>query len=309
MRLVISGNYEEFDKAINENKNIGVLLKSKENRKVTYIIRHKTCEFDGRVIPMIINDRLILGVGIDLEYAKKNIEMIHSHYFSIFGNEDILTKKLDESLRIIHTEIKQSKNEHEAIMPITYEMIEDVIDNIKKYNLCEITEIGLLRDGFFLRIYSKDISDYKTIDILMDDNYSVLFEKRINFIYGREWMSYSNLFFCSKFKIRLLTLNEFKRREFDKQMDAETGNTIPVNFNAKYILTRKAVIIAGFERTNEKSLVYKKGNTRITFDENCITATIKVNGISYKSIKLSDEQLTGFLETGIITEISNEKED
>jgi len=305
MRLVISEYFKEFDKAINDNKNIEVLLKSKEDENTVYIIKHKKWNCNVNVGALLINGRIIL---CDKSIERK-ITIMHISFFKIFENDDILTYRLFDSLNIVHTEIEQSIAKHEAVIPVNAEMINDVIANIKKYNLCEITEIGLLRDGFFLKIYNKDIGDYKTIDILMDDNYSVLFEKRINFIYGREWMSYSNLFFCSKFKIRLLTLNEFKRREFDKQMDAETGNTIPINFNAKYILTRKAVIIAGFERTNEKSVVYKKDNIRIAFDENCMTATIRVNGMSYRSTRLSDEELTRFLETGIITEISNEKED
>jgi len=309
MRLVITGgeeNCKAFDKAIKENKNIGVLLKSKEEENTVYIIDHKNWKYDNKISAILMQGRIILTpAGLE-----RKIDIIHSSYFEVFKDQDIMTQELFDSLSIVHTNINQSIEKHETTMVVREDMIKDVIENIQKYDLCEIKEIGLFNDEFFLRIYNENITDYKSIDILMDDNYSVLFEKKITFIYGKEWMSYSNLFFCSKFKIKLLTLNEFRKREFDKQMDAETGNTIPVNFNAKNILTKEAVIKAGYEKSKHNELTYtkivdypdKSYEIKISFDSSFIVATIKFYGMSYRSTRLSDEQLTELLETGIITE-------
>ena len=300
MRLLISGDEENcnaFDKAINENKNIKVLLKSKDEEGVTYVIDHKNWEYSGKITAMLMCDRLILTVrGLE-----RKIRDIHRSYFEAFKEQDIMTQELFDLLSIVHTEIEQSTEKHEAIMIINMTMIRDVIENIQKYDLCKILQIGLVGDEYFLKIYNENITKYKTIDILMDDHYSVLFEKIITFNYGIEWMSYTNLFFCSKFKIKLLTLDEFKRREFDKQMEAESGTTIFVNFNAKNILTKEAVLKAGYKKS--KSIIsemYKKGAIRIIFDPTYAIATIKISGISYQSTKLSDLQLVEFLKTGII---------
>ncbi len=301
MRLVISGdkkNRELFSKAIENSPNIKVLLtsKDKESEDLIYIIEHPKLNHDGDLSGTVINDRLIIWkkeIGDD-------INVTHLAYFEAFDNEDILTEELKEMLSKVHETIDQSEKEHEVVMFIFEGMIRDVIKQIKKYDLCEILEVGEMTEGHFIRIRNENITDYKHIDILMDDNYSVLYEKKITNNYGEEWKSYSNLFWCSKFEIKLLTLEEFKRREFDKQLEAEQGTRTFININAKNIFTPEAVLKAGYEELPNG--MFKKGKAVVHFSSDKSAAKIYINGEESQSYNLSDDQLKCLLDIGEIVE-------
>ncbi len=297
---------EDYKKGFEENDHVTIISKrrNRKSKETTYKFTHDKVNFTRKVnATMIEKNRLLI---IDPEYYSDFTR--HAIFYLRIFEEFFFSKEVVAKIKSFKRQtVPQPTKKHSGIMYIQYDFVADAIENIKKHNLCKMTNLYELPGGFALEIFHKDIGKYKVIDILMDDNYSVLFEQKVSNTYGVEWMSYTNLEFCKMFRITLLTLEEFKKRGFAKAMKTENVESVALNLNAGIVINKETLTIKGFV-TKEKSLsentkIYKKRNIKVIIQGNAIIIKTPTRTIS--AHRLSDEQLKKILDG---EDINNVKE-